>query len=239
MAKLTLGQKAERVLRMLMGLGNARVATAMNTYGMVNADIEEGWTLLRAVTTVRGSRMPEVSASPTVVANVDAWENRWYPVISATLERRHPEVHARLFNNLSQTEGPPVLLGVQLLIDRLAELDKATDKDSKAARAVLKERGVTKAVLDEAKAYLTEATIPAEPTVAPAEEVNAAIEEAETALWGWYLEWSQIARVAVKDGRLLALMGFGASGGRRRGGEEDGDGVVPGPAPGPAPGPVD
>ena len=111
-----------------------------------------------------------------------------------------------------------MLLGISLLIERLAELDKATDQTSKDARALLTSRGVTDAVLNQAKGYLTEATIPAEETVTPAEEINAAIEEAETALWAWYLEWSKIARVAVKDGRLLARLGFG---GRGRGGKEE------------------
>jgi hypothetical protein len=27
-------------------------------------------------------------------------------------------------------------------------------------------------------------------------------------LWGWYLEWSAIARVAVRDRRLLRALGF-------------------------------
>jgi len=33
-------------------------------------------------------------------------------------------------------------------------------------------------------------------------------------MWDWYLEWSLQARVAIKDQRMLAALGF-----RRRGGE--------------------
>ena len=32
-------------------------------------------------------------------------------------------------------------------------------------------------------------------------------------MWSWYLEWSTIARTAIKDGSLLRYLGFG----RRRG----------------------
>lgn len=223
MAKLSLGQKAERVLQLLMGFGNARIASAMATRGLTQEDIDEGWDLLKATSRVRASRQPDLSASPTIVAKVDAWENLWFPVVDATLERRFPQIHKTVFNNLSQTEGPPVLLSVSLLLDRLAELEKASDKDSKDARALLKVRGVTKAVLDEAKAYLAEAEVPAEPTVTPQEEVDAAVEQAEAQLWAYYLEWSKIARVAVKDGRLLAQLGFGAASRKRKKGDEDED----------------
>lgn len=139
MAKLTLGQKAERVLQMLMGFGNARIATAMAAYGLTQAGIDEGWDLRKATSRVRGSRQNEYTASPTVVANADAWENHWFPIIDASLARRFPEIHATVFNNLSQTEGPPVLLGISLLLERLVELEKATDKTSKDARALLKD----------------------------------------------------------------------------------------------------
>ena len=43
MAKLTIGQKAERVLALLMGLGNAKVASALGAHGFAVADLEEGW----------------------------------------------------------------------------------------------------------------------------------------------------------------------------------------------------
>ena len=35
--------------------------------------------------------------------------------------------------------------------------------------------------------------------------------KAEEAMWSWYLEWSQIARVAISQRALLKQMGFGAT----------------------------
>jgi len=58
----------------------------------------------------------------------------------------------------------------------------------------------------------------------------------EAAMWAWYLEWSQIARVAIKQRSLLKELGFLAA---RRGGEDDNEGdsaTSPGgPASTPAP----
>jgi hypothetical protein len=75
-----------------------------------------------------------------------------------------------------------------------------------AARQVLAERG-----LDEATVRETEAVIAriqsireeARPNPGPDDR-----QEAERMLWGWYLEWSAIARVAVRDRRLLRALGF-------------------------------
>ena len=43
-------------------------------------------------------------------------------------------------------------------------------------------------------------------------------------MWAWYLEWSQIARVAIKQRSLLKELGFLTT---RRGGEDDGEGDAP------------
>jgi hypothetical protein len=42
---------------------------------------------------------------------------------------------------------------------------------------------------------------PVEPV--SAEEQEAELEAAESALWAWYLEWSKIARIAIKQRPLL------------------------------------
>ena len=148
---------------------------------------------------------------------VDAWENRWFPIVDATLARRFPAVHARVFLNLARTGGPRVLITVGLMLDRLHALAAAADDESQAAWALLTRRGLTAAVLEEAHTALAETMrLPDQPAV-PVAGVEATVARAEGELWGWYLEWSQIARVAVKDRRLLAQLGFAlAPPGRRR-----------------------
>lgn len=66
---------------------------------------------------------------------------------------------------------------------------------------------------------LTQLTHVAEPAEAVSvEEQEAALEAAEAAMWGWYLEWSKIARIAIKQRPLLRQLGFLSV---RRGSEEE------------------
>lgn len=215
MAKLSAAQQAERVLRLLMGLGDSRIAGAMRAYGLADADLDEGWRLLRASSVVRVAPPPPPAAAPRIVAAVDAWDSRWYPIVDATLRRRFPRVHELVFRNIGQTRGAEVLLTVAVFIDRIRELDRAKDAESRAARALLATRGLTGAVLDEAEGWLEE--IKKVPALPPAlEEGDADSEAAAAAAWDWYLEWSQIARAAVTDGRLRAKLGFGTPGRKRK-----------------------
>lgn len=211
MAKLSFTQKSHRVVNFLLGMRNPRAFGAMGRFGMTQENLTEGWHLLWDCGKVRGDKDvgPEV-VEPKIIAKIDAWENAYFPVAEATLRRNFPEVHKRVFLNLSQTSGPPVVVGVKLFVDRVIGLEKSSDKPSKDARALLKERGLTKSVMDEALALLAEAGTPLEDNGSTdAEDYAAEFEAAQEAMWAWYLEWAQIARVAIKDGRILISL-FGS-----------------------------
>ena len=123
MAKLTLGQKADRVLDLLLGLRNARVAAALRAHGFKNEDLTEGWTLLRAVGKTKLDAEPEPPVlDADALQRLDEWENKWFPITSATLTRHAPEVAKWFFKNLSQTEGPAVILSVGTFVERFANL---------------------------------------------------------------------------------------------------------------------
>lgn len=206
MAKMNVAQRAERVLQLLLGLEIAPISSAMARFGMGQDDVDEGWRLLRATAKARGARFPPAPTPSTALPRADAWENRWFPVIDASLARRFPDVHERVFRNLSRTGGPRVFITVGLMLERLETL--AADAESERAWALLTSRGVTADVLEEARTALADARrLPDSPPV-PAAETQAALAHAEADLWAWYLEWSQIARVAVKDRRLLVELGF-------------------------------
>ena len=64
MARLTVGQKAQRLLAFLMGLGNPANLRALQPYGFGPAEHEEGWTLLRRAATNRLAA-PRVGATAT------------------------------------------------------------------------------------------------------------------------------------------------------------------------------
>src|SRR6478752_755743 len=57
---ISIGNKAERVLRLLIGVRNPRVAAALAGYGFSEQTIQEGWDLLQAL-----GRRPGLLGHPT------------------------------------------------------------------------------------------------------------------------------------------------------------------------------
>jgi hypothetical protein len=225
---IRVGDKANRVLKLLLGLRNPRVASALAVYGFTEQDMQEGWTLLQALGASRLGVLPIQARDGRTVQQLDEWENQWFPIISATLARRYPKVHERLFLNLSQTEGPEVTVGVRTLLDRIQKLSEGAPEygpDAQAARQLLETRGVTAVVIGQAEALLQSLARVAEPAEPiSVEEQQAQLVKAEDALWAWYLEWSQVARVAITNRGLLRQLGFLANKPNGAGGEDDDDG---------------
>jgi len=230
MSKHSLGEKAARVLNMVMGMRDSRVATAMAAYGFDDEDLQQAWDLLRAVGAVK---LNKGEAGQTMdretLRRLDEWENKWYPLAKATLQARYPAVHDEFFKNLFQAAGPEVIVTVETFLQRLEELTAAQGayaQDGAAARAVLVKRGIDGTCVEEAKKLLETlqktVVMAAPPNKAKEAEELAA---AEQALWNWYLEWSQVARTAITNRSVLRLMGFGTT---RRPAEDD---IEPAPAP--------
>ncbi|AUX34680.1 MULTISPECIES: hypothetical protein [Sorangium] len=224
MARLTLRQKAVRVLQLLMGLRRDEIAAALVAHGFTDADLAEGWRLLQGLTRPRLDIDVRPSApEPDLIAALDGWENRWFPIAAATLKRRHPEVHAWMFRNLGQTEGAAVVVSVGTFVERWDQLARRKDKggpgrDGREARKLLAWRGITREVVDEARELLARAE-KVEPAGdrSPADPENDG-EQAEADLWGWYLEWSAVVRSAIQDRKLLRELGYLRPSGRPSGG---------------------
>jgi len=230
--KLSIGEKAQRVLTLNMALRNPKVLKVLRAHGFTQEDLDEGWKLLRAVAEVKLSLLKEEPAlDPLQLRRLDDWENKWFPIITATLNRRYPDLHKVVFLNLTQTQGPAVVLSVSTLLKRLKESERTAE--GKAARKLLESRGVTKAVIADAEDMVEKLSSLADvPEIGPTdeEEVDAAQAQAVDAMWAWYLEWSEIARSAIQSRSLLRSMGFLQS--RKSDGKnEDTDSpVVPVPA---------
>jgi hypothetical protein len=102
---------------------------------------------------------------------------------------------------------------VRVFVDRLDEMAKANGAfgaEGPAARELLASRGLNDARIADARTLLTvlaeDATVPEElPTVEDEERRFAACEKA---LWDWCIEWSKVARMAVKQRVLLRKLGF-------------------------------
>jgi len=207
---MSVGDKAFRVVRFLLGVRHARVAEALAEYGFRQRD-------------VRLAAVPSRPRDTATLVELDAWENRWFPVAQAALERRFPALAARFFLNLTQTEGPGVAILVCTFVDRFDELAAGSERfggDAPRAVELLRERGVTAAV-EEARALLVALTqLTRAPELSDEDEQERNLARAEVAMWAWYLEWSRIARVAIKQRGLLRQLGFRAT---PRGNEEDGE----------------
>lgn len=221
MAKLRVPQKAQRVLELLIGLGHPQVRDALARHGFTEADLDDGWARLRALSSVTNLLAPELP-SAQLVADLDGWENRWFPIVEVVLRTHHPRARELVFHNLRQTEGSEVVVSVAILLDRIEALPRppaegGLGEEGRRARALLRTRGLTDEVTGSARALLARVGAPP-PTGDRARASREARAAAEQHLWSWYLEWSAIARAAIQDRRLLASLGF-----RRRGKPARGD----------------
>ena len=130
----------------------------------------------------------------------------------AALGRHHPGALEVVFRNIQQTTGPGVVLSVGRFISRIRALPDNAElgpEEGAAARAMLDKRGLTEELLSKAEALVVSLDDFLKPkTEEKPDDTSAAIQEAEDAMWTWYLEWSAIARAAIKDRRDLRRMGF-------------------------------
>lgn len=222
MARLTTGQKAQRVVRFLLGIRRPRVVAALGSYGFSQATLDEGWTLLRGLV---GERLAVPAApvvvDPSLIDRLDEWENKWFVIAEATLGRHHPEVRDAVFLNLSRTTGPEVTVSVGTFLQRLSALAEGSAEDQ-VARALLDERGLNADEVGKAREILD--TLGAAEEAKPPVVDAAAIAAAEQAMWDWYLEWSAIAQLAIKDGRLLRALGYRRGSDRAEAEEEEVEG---------------
>jgi len=201
----TSGQKSVRILYFLRGLGSPRVARPLVAHGLTPEDLEEGWRLLKAAC---GSKLdaPRRGADPALVAELDAWENHWFPVALATLTRGYPQFAEALFLNLSQASGIEAVITVGTFVARLRKAESKGTKEEREAVKLLARRGLTEEVIAEAEALL--AKVESLPELEEDEEDGTDRTEAEQAAWAWYLEWSTIARQAIIDRNALRELGF-------------------------------
>ena len=76
---LSFNEKASRVVRLLLGTRYPQVLATLQRHGFTEADLHEGWALLRAFGVQDYGPAPVIAGVPDPVPALDAWENRWYP----------------------------------------------------------------------------------------------------------------------------------------------------------------
>lgn len=150
MAKMTIGQKAERVLRFLMGLRGPEVATALRRHGFTEADRAEGYERIRRLTDHRLAVPAPPSTSHEALERLDELGATGGPEESRALEhlaRRGLDAETtdearRLVGRLMSP--PPASPGRELCPEAVAraeaELWSWFIEWSTIARAVIKSR---------------------------------------------------------------------------------------------------
>jgi hypothetical protein len=194
----------------LLGLRWHAIAVTLEAFGLSPPELQHGWSLFADV--VRTKLSSGDAKGSAIVNELDAWENLWFPVASASLKGRHPEVHAMVFKNLTQSSGISVIMGVRIFLERIDGLHRPVTEGGIGAQAsevlaLLASRGLTAAKLGDAHA-LIERLGRIEPEVGGAEPTTAEQDAAEKAMWAWYLEWSEIARAVITSRRQLRMLGF-------------------------------
>jgi len=101
-----------------------------------------------------------------------------------------------------------VTISVGTMLQRIEEL-RGTHNDT---LKLLARRGLTTTEIGNAKKMIEQVgSIRDKPAIDP-EAQRRQIEEKRDKFWGWYLEWSAVARATIESGRWLRQMGFGRDG---------------------------
>ena len=195
MPRGSMTQKMQTVTTFLIGLRHRPIRLALAPHGLTREEIERGWRFMAELGD--DGRFDEGPSTAPLIAELDAWENLWFPITDATLSARLPAAHAVVFKNLRQSTGIEVVVGVRTFLDRIEMLEAE-------GRQLLIERGLTSARLDEARALLARIERADSTALPPIDD--AAI--GEDAMWRWYKEWSAVARAVITDRRQLTALGF-------------------------------
>lgn len=205
MARLTVNQKAHRVLQFLLGLRLPSALKALRRHGFTDADVREGWQRLQALSTVP-SGVDEDGPDPGALDAVAEFESTWLPIARVCMQHHYPKVATWLFNGLHDTQSSPLHVGE--FLDRVAALREGSPADlpSRAAYDLLVLRGLDEQIVNRTREQIavSQQSVP-RPAVLPDAREQHALEHA---LWAWYLEWSALARIAIKDRRVLRALGF-------------------------------
>lgn len=125
--------------------------------------------------------------------------------------RRFPEVAKVVLAGIGPQTGPAAVASVKTLLDRIDVLSKSTDKDDKAALALLATRGIDEAERKRLRGLIATAeSVSAVPPVDEKGKANAEAKRIATleACRAWNEEWSAIARVVIKRRDYLILLGL-------------------------------
>ena len=226
-----------KVLKFLQGIGGTlSIRLALREHGY-SRPVQDTFASLLQQAVGLGPAVGESMSEGDKLAKdatekVEVWVARAFQVSHAALRYEHPEVHAHVFQGeLQASRGFGALVVASLFLDRLDEIQtspdrKATRKADHAALAKLTERGFGEEERERIRKLVQVAH-----SAIDSDGLGTVDQESATkALYKlrvMYLEWAEIAKVAITSRRELLRLGLV----RRR--KSSKRGAVPDPVEGP------
>jgi hypothetical protein len=205
----TLNDIPSRAFTFLMGVAQIQaIGTALAGKGYSSQEQNFAWERLSKLTTIGGPSPLIDKDVRDAIAALDAWDNVNLPIIKASLARNHAKQAEILLKDLTPKDGQESVLVVATLLNRMNALEQSQDKEALAALAVLASRGYTS---DERKrlqqlvdlASQMQSTDPVKAQLADEERHQILVE-----LYGWFQEWSTVARKLIKRRDHLIKLGI-------------------------------
>src|SRR5690606_35063755 len=115
MAKVTIVQRTQRSLRLILGMRLPRVAEALAPFGYSHEVIDEGWRLMRAITDVQVTRSEAAGETAPAFASsseLEEFASLWFPLARAALGRRFAAQERLLFHGLFEARGQRAAVSV-------------------------------------------------------------------------------------------------------------------------------
>ncbi len=205
----------ERAFRFLMGAGTIpHIRLTLRRLGLSDAELDEGWRLLREVGTTpleRPSYDPTNRERPEAMARLETEGPVFLRRVAAAAQRFAPERAEALVGGLAENE---VIVALRVLFARLEALAADPAPDARALLAALDARRLGpdgRAGLVGALALLMSNWDAAAAPSLPEGDRDAAL----LALHHWFTEWSETARAALP--RRIDLIRVGLARMRRSG----------------------
>ena len=194
---------------------NAAIRAQLKSRGMNAAELKNATDLLAVVCQIPDE--PQVVGDDAIRAAfnfIDANDEEVYGIVNASLRHNYPEQHGYLTKGIGPAKGMLALVNMRTFVVRWDELASGetrpqTRKTDREALALAETRGLRAELMTALRANLK-----------IVEDLNPETEairdqafrvrrlEALVALRKWYLEWSEIARIAIKRRDHLISLGL-------------------------------
>lgn len=187
---------------------NLAIRRAMTDSGYSQDDHDLGRRLINELSAMRRdlqSTTADSAALKTRVATtaLAQWQATGFVLVRSALRHNDPDVEQFVFDDgLVAGSGPDAIFMMQRFLSRLASLKngadrKATRKTDHAALAMLAKRGVNDEVLGHLRDLVDAATKDVRIEEFPAEVNEDGRQELLLAIYKWWQDWSDVARVVV------------------------------------------